>query len=68
MAISMKISSPANMLPNNRMPSDTILAAYSMTFSRKLKGARMTAPIPCAWKGAVNSSLTKPPGDLILMP
>ncbi|KAG1272523.1 hypothetical protein G6F64_015498 [Rhizopus arrhizus] len=67
-AISMKISSPANMLPNNRMPSDTDLAEYSIRFSSRLNGASTTAPRPCAWNGAVNSSLTKPPGCLILMP
>src|SRR3546814_10402262 len=37
-ATSRKISSPANMLPNSRMPSDTDLAAYSMMMSRKLNG------------------------------
>ena len=37
-AMSKKISSPAYMLPNSRMPWDTVLATNSTTCIAKLKG------------------------------
>ncbi|MNV71871.1 hypothetical protein D3C71_1649140 [compost metagenome] len=50
------------MLPNNRMPSETALARYSMMFRIRLNGARYhLAP-----NGAENSSCMKPPTPLIL--
>ena len=51
-AISMKISSPAYMLPNSRMPCDTVLETNSTICIAKFTGYRNhLSP-----KGAVNSS------------
>ena len=62
-AISRKISSPAYMLPNNRMPCETVLATNSTICIAKLKG------YSAQWlpNGAVKSSWTQPPRPLILM-
>src|SRR3954471_23417173 len=60
-AISRKISSPAYMLPNSRMPCDTVLAMNSIICIRKLNGHSSG----CAPKGAVNSSCSQPPRPLI---
>ncbi|MNF08225.1 hypothetical protein D3C80_2085930 [compost metagenome] len=61
-AMSMKTSSPAYMLPNNRMPCETVLARYSMTCISRLTGhSRGWAP-----KGAVISSWPQPPRPLTL--
>src|SRR6478609_4896534 len=61
-ALSRKISSPAYMLPNSRMPCETVLAMNSMICIAKLNGhSAGWAP-----KGAVNSSCTQPPRPLIL--
>src|SRR5699024_5800690 len=67
-AISMNTNSPANMFPKSRMPKETVLAAYSIRFSRILKGARKIMAIPLAVKGVVNKPLAKPAGFLILTP
>jgi hypothetical protein len=61
-AISRKISSPAYMLPNSRMPCETVLATNSIICIRKLTGYRNhLSP-----KGAENSSWIQPPAPLIL--
>ena len=61
-AMSKKMSSPAYMLPNNRMPKETPLAMYSMMFSTKLNGAKYHfAP-----NGADRSSCTNPPRPFTL--
>ena len=39
-AISMNTSSPAYMLPNNRMPCETVLATYSMICMSRLDDAQ----------------------------
>ena len=62
-AISMKISSPAYILPNSRMPCETVLATNSMICIAKFTGYRNhLSP-----KGAENSSWIQPPAPLILM-
>ena len=61
-AISKNTSSPAYMLPNSRMPWDTVLATNSIICIAKLKGySKKWLP-----KGAVNSSCNQPPNPLIL--
>ena len=58
----MKISSPAYMLPNSRMPCETVLATNSIICIAKFTGYRNhLSP-----KGAENSSCTQPPKPLIL--
>ncbi len=66
----MKMSSPANILPNNRMPSDSAdLAAYSMMFSSRLKGNSSTAPDAMRMEGRADQVFfTKPAGCLIFSP
>ena len=59
-AINRNSSSPAYILPNSRMPSDTVRAAYSIKFNRKLNGA---SQMP---NGAANSSWIQPPMPLTL--
>src|SRR4249919_953763 len=59
-AMSMKTSSPPYMLPNSRMASEIGFTSHSMTFITRLTGASRIAPKPCAWNGAVSSSLPKP--------
>ena len=67
-AISMNTNSPAYMLPNNRMPRLTGLDRYSTRFRNRFGPASTTLPItPCAWNGAVNSSLVKPQPPLTLI-
>ena len=39
-AINKKISSPAYMLPNSRIPKETPLATYSIMFKTKFTGAK----------------------------
>ena len=57
----MKTSSPANMLPNSRMPCETVLATNSMICIRKLMGhSSGLAP-----NGAVTNSCAQPPAPFI---
>ena len=64
-AISRKISSPAYMLPNSRMPCETVLATNSIICIAKLNGQQQRPVV--APNGAVNSSWAQPPTPLILM-
>ena len=61
-AMSRKISSPAYMLPNSRMPCETVLATNSTICIAKLNG------YSAQWlpNGAANSSWIQPPRPLIL--
>ena len=61
-AISMNTSSPAYMLPNSRIASDTGFDSSSTRFSRKF-GIHSSG---CAPNGAVKSSWTYPPTPLAL--
>ena len=57
------------MLPNSRMrQADTGLDRYSTTLRNRFGiASTILATVPCAWNGAVNSSLVKPQPPLALI-
>ena len=67
-AISMKISSPAYMLPNNRRPCESVLEANSMICIAKLTmpSTKAISGFLLVPNGAVTSSCAQPPRPLIL--